>query len=383
MHIFAQKNSESLVKPESSKSSVTPKNSKNLRNHRKSQNRMKKFKKILLAAITVIAAVIYFAEELGILMQEIQEEKKETVANFSQLQDEFEDKASEIAKQASSKAKQAKTKAKQASSKAKEATSKAKSKVTEAAKKAETKAKKNTETAPVGLEIPAMEKKQPSQILEYTGHTLSYNNKTRLPNWVAYELTRKEAQGNNPRKDKFAQDPEAKGAQGDKEDYRNSGWDRGHMAPAGDMKWNTQAMDETYYFTNICPQNPQLNSGDWKDLEEQCRTWAEKYGSVYIVCGPIITTNTHGKLGKNQIVIPDKFFKVLLTRKNGEYQGVGFIYDNPEIRSSRLSTKPGPNRPLESYAVTINQVEAATGLNFFHLLPDETEARVEQQTALL
>ena len=294
---------------------------------------MKKFKKTLITIISVAAAVIYFAEELGILMQDIQQEKKEVATAIQQIQDEF----------------------------------------AEAGGAGETEA---------GMEIPQMREQKPSQILKYTGHTLSYNNKTRLPNWVAYELTRKEAQGENPRKDKFAQDPQANGPQGDKEDYRNSGWDRGHMAPAGDMKWSTRAMDETYYFTNICPQNHELNTGDWKELEEKCRKWAEKYGSIHIVCGPIITDNTHGKLGENKIVIPDKFFKVALIQKNGKYHGTGFIFHNPPKRNSRLSTKPGPDRPLESYAVTIDEVESVTGLDFFHKLPDNIENEIEQQKNL-
>ncbi len=236
--------------------------------------------------------------------------------------------------------------------------------------------------APQQLEIPATPEGTQSQILQYTGHTLSYNSSTRLPNWVAYELTREETQGENPRNGSFEQDPQARGPQGNRDDYRNSGWDRGHMAPAGDMKWSTDAMEDTYYFTNICPQNHELNTGDWNDLEIQCRKWAKKYGSVYIVCGPIITENAHGKLGKNRIAIPDKFFKVLLTRKNGEYRGVGFIFHNPPKRDSRLSTKPGPSRPLETYAVTIDEVEAATGLDFFHILPHDIENKVEQQKAL-
>lgn len=234
----------------------------------------------------------------------------------------------------------------------------------------------------VQLEIPSMGDGVTSQILHYTGHTLSYNNETRLPNWVAYELTGKEVQGDNPRKDKFARDPQVKGAQADKEDYRNSGWDRGHMAPAGDMKWSTKAMDESYYFTNICPQNHELNSGDWKELEEKCRKWAEKYGSVYIVCGPIITENVHGKLGENQVVIPDKFFKVILIQKDGKWQGAGFLFNNPPKRNSRLSTKTPANRPLESYMVTIDEVESITGLDFFHKLPDSVEKEVEQQRTM-
>ena len=227
------------------------------------------------------------------------------------------------------------------------------------------------------LEIPVLEKGVPSQIIEYTGFAVSYNNSTRLPNWVAYELTATEVAGDLPRKDKFRPDPSAFGPQANKDDYRNSGWDRGHMAPAADMKWNTDAMDESCFFTNICPQNPQLNGGDWKELEEQCRKWAEKYGSIYIVCGPIILGNEHGTMGANKVVIPDKFYKVVLTITNGEYHGVGFIFHNSPLRKSKISGKPPVNRPLESYLVSIDEVEAITGIDFFPALPADTQNRVE------
>lgn len=227
------------------------------------------------------------------------------------------------------------------------------------------------------LEIPVLEKKAPSQILSYKGFTVSYNNNTRLPNWVAYELTATEVAGDLPRKDKFRPDPAANGPQANKEDYRNSGWDRGHMAPAADMKWDAEAMGESCYFTNICPQNPQLNGGDWKELEEKCRKWAQKHGNLYIACGPIILDNVHGTIGANEVIIPDKFYKVVLARINGEYRGAGFIFHNSPLRKSKISSKPPVNRPLESYLVPIDEVEAITGIDFFPALPADTQNRVE------
>ena len=230
--------------------------------------------------------------------------------------------------------------------------------------------------------MPVLQNGAASQVVVYSGHTLSYNSTTRLPNWVAYELTAQEAQGENPRKDKFARDPQVRGPQADKEDYRNSGWDRGHMAPAGDMKWSTQAMDETYYFTNICPQNHELNAGDWKELEEQCRKWAVKYGSLHIVCGPVVGKNVHGKLGNNQVVIPDSFYKVILIPKGGEYHGVGFIFQNPPQRKSKISSKPPVQRPLQSYAVTIDEVEQLVGIDFFPSLPQALQETVESMSVI-
>ena len=257
-------------------------------------------------------------------------------------------------------------------------------KIASSKKKATTKKSETSKKSQVKgqLEIPTLGKQAPSQILSYKGFTLSYNNSTRLPNWVAYELTAEEVAGDLPRKDKFRPDPAAAGPQANKEDYRNSGWDRGHMAPAADMKWSAEAIEESCYFTNICPQNPQLNGGDWKDLEEQCRKWAEKHGNIWIACGPIILGNEHGKLGANQVVIPDKFYKVVLAHINGEYQGMGFIFHNSPLRKSKISGKPPVNRPLESYLVSIDEVEAATGIDFFPLLPADTQNRVESSKVM-
>lgn len=218
------------------------------------------------------------------------------------------------------------------------------------------------------LEIPVMKGNRHSQIIRYMGFTLSYNSGTRLPDWVAWELTADEADGENPRKDRFRQDSQVRGPQGDKADYKHSGWDRGHMAPAGDFKWSADAMDETYYFTNICPQNTQLNTGDWRELEEQCRRWAKKYGKLYIVCGPVIQDNRHGKLGDNEIVIPDKFYKIVLLPVAGEYRSAAFIFDNPPPRKSRISGKPPVKRALKSYSTSVSEVERVTGIDFFPTL---------------
>ena len=149
------------------------------------------------------------------------------------------------------------------------------------------------------------------------------------------------------------------------------------MAPAADFKWSEEAMDETYFFTNICPQNTQLNGGDWKELEEQCRTWAKKYGTLYIVCGPVVQENIHGRLGENGIIIPDKFYKAVLAPVAGGYKHAVFIFENPPQRKSKISGKPPVKRPLKSYMVTIREIEEITGIDFFPLLPDETENMVE------
>ena len=206
-----------------------------------------------------------------------------------------------------------------------------------------------------------------SQVIEHKGYSVSYNETTKLPNWVYYELTEEEAKGTCKRNGNFFPDPDVMGVQADNEDYRNSGWDKGHIAPAGDMKWDEEAMLESCYFTNICPQNHNLNGGVWRSLEEKCRDYACRFGCTYITAGPIIGEMKNGTLGSNHVVIPDAFYKVLVVCNDGKYEGVGFYFENV-----------AGHKPLVEYAKTIDEIEAITGIDFFPSLPDSIENETER-----
>ena len=130
-----------------------------------------------------------------------------------------------------------------------------------------------------------MKKGTPERILRRRGYITSYNSYTKLPNWVAWELNREKLVERESRTDKFLPDPDLSPAEAvTTDDYKRSGWDRGHMCPAGDNRWHWRAMQESFYMTNICPQNHNLNRGDWKELEEACRAWAQCEEGIYIVC---------------------------------------------------------------------------------------------------
>lgn len=216
------------------------------------------------------------------------------------------------------------------------------------------------------MEIPIYEEAPYKQHIVHCGFELLFNENARIPEWTAYELTAEEVSGTAPRGRHFDIDPDVRGVQANNDDYRNSGWDRGHMVPAGDMKLDDQMMRESFYFSNICPQNRNLNGGDWKTLEELCRIYAQKYGKIYIVCGPIIGNNMYGRLGPHQVIIPDAFYKVLLVETKSGYESIGFIMNNE-----------AGHKPLTTYAKTVDEVEEITGLDFFSLLPDKVERRVE------
>ncbi len=216
------------------------------------------------------------------------------------------------------------------------------------------------------LEIPQSKKKLKEQVVEHKGYTVSYNTTWLIPNWVAYELTDEEVVGQASRADKFVPDPDIKGRCSTTDDYKGSGYDRGHMAPAGDMKWDAKAMEESFYTTNICPQDHNLNAGDWKELEEQVRDWAIKNEKVYVVCGPIVKKN-YATVGANNVAVPDSFFKVVLMYRDGNWRSLGFVFAN----------KSG-NKPLDTYAKSVDEVEKLTGLDFFSVLPDDIENEIEK-----
>ena len=220
------------------------------------------------------------------------------------------------------------------------------------------------------LEIPMIQSSTGGQILKRKGYTLSYNADYKTPQWVAWELTKKETKGKEGRTNKFLPDPDVRGAKAYTGDYTKSGYDRGHMAPAADMKWSKKAMEESFLFTNMCPQNGNLNRGDWNEMEMACRKWAKKYGDLYIVCGPILYKGKHKTIGKNKVVVPEAFFKVVL-RTGDDPQAIGFIYKNTS-----------GNRPKDSYVNTVDEVERITGIDFFPSLPDDVEKKVEAECDL-
>ena len=231
------------------------------------------------------------------------------------------------------------------------------------------KIEKSAQEADMGrLEIPVITNGKQGQILQRTGYTLSYDSKNKTPQWVAWELTKEETKGKEERSTEFIPDPDVIGTQVVTYDYSHSGYDRGHMAPAGDMKWNKQAMQESFYMSNICPQDHNLNTEDWNDLEMKTREWARKYGKVYVVCGPVYTGKRNEYIGEHRVKVPDAFFKVILINDNKKQCALGFLFEN----------EAGEN-PLEKYLVPVDRIEKMTGLDFFSVLPDELENQMEAE----
>ena len=217
-----------------------------------------------------------------------------------------------------------------------------------------------------GLEIPVDMNARGGITLVRTGFTVYYNNDYKTPYWVAWELTSSETTGDESRKNKFSPDPDLPEPRAEHSDYTNSGYDRGHIAPAADMKWSEQAMAESFYMSNICPQNRKLNRDDWNDLEELCRDWAKKYGKIYIAGGPIYDSASPERIGTHRVAVPDRFFKAVLITAVQPPIALGFLFDNA-----------AHHQALSKYQVSVDDVETATGFDFFSALPDDIEDKIE------
>lgn len=223
------------------------------------------------------------------------------------------------------------------------------------------------------MEVPDLTESY-SPIVPHKAYVSSYNEETLIPDWVAYELTADETGGTESRGGiEFRMDPTLRGVtQAMREDYSGSGWTKGHLMPAADAAYSTTTMGETFYFTNICPQDETLNAGDWAYLEKRVRQWANRYGQIWVVTGPIVGENRYGTIGEREVVVPDSFFKALLIqKKNGSYSAIAFVMDNDDERYY-----------LKDCYLTVDELETLTGFNFFPQLDDTIEEKVESKVRL-
>ena len=209
------------------------------------------------------------------------------------------------------------------------------------------------------------------QILRYEHFVISYNEEHEQPDWVAYELTDDEVDMDGIRcKDCFKRDENVTTGSATPTDYRNTGFDRGHIAPSADFYQSEEANRQTFLMSNMSPQSPGLNQGVWADLEDWVRETALEFGTLYVVTGPVFVNNL-GSIGTNEVTIPGYFYKVLLRfDRNGSAKTIGFLLPNV-----------GASDKLTDYVVPVNLIETLTGIDFFPALPSRVENRNEAQFA--
>ncbi len=210
------------------------------------------------------------------------------------------------------------------------------------------------------LDIPDIQSGYPdipedsSQVLAYTGFHLSYNEEFEQANWSAYILTSEMIRtGTVERSNDFRTDTNVITQSATTADYRGSGYDRGHLAPAGDMKWDKRAMSTSFLMSNMSPQAPQFNRQIWRLLEAQVRRWAAENDSLFVITGPVLH-EIDSFIGPNHVGVPRYYFKLVLDISSPTYKGIAFLMENKKLGGGFMN-----------YAITIDSLERFLGYDFF------------------
>lgn len=201
--------------------------------------------------------------------------------------------------------------------------------------------------------------------IKHTYFTLSYSGKDKQAEWVAYSLTPNLINGPQKRASKFMADPKITDGVGPS-NYTKSGYDRGHLCPAADMKLNSVSMNETFYMSNMSPQAPSFNRGIWSKLEDKVRDWALQKNGVYVVTGPLL--NKSCGVVSNSITVPCAYYKIVFKQTKSGVEAIAFMLPNAGSSSS-----------LNQFVVSIDYLETLTGIDFFASLSDIEEAKFESQ----
>jgi len=211
-----------------------------------------------------------------------------------------------------------------------------------------------------------------ASLIRHTYYSLCYNETTEQAGWVSYFITPERLKNKvASRSDNFREDTMVKTKSATPQDYKGSGYDRGHLCPAGDMGFDSVAMSESFFMSNMCPQFPGFNRGIWNSLEQKVRTWGLDFDTLFICTGPLFYDTTYSFIGENKVAIPDACYKVLLGKKDTLYSAAAFIIPNLN----------GLKDPL-SFATSIDKVEEQSGIDFFPALNDRIEAAIEQKKSV-
>ena len=207
-----------------------------------------------------------------------------------------------------------------------------------------------------------------NQVIRHTYYTLSYNEEFEQAEWVAYELRKKYIKNNDFKRPFFITDTKVASGSANWKNYKNSGYDKGHLCPAGDMEFDINAYNATFLTSNIAPQLHNFNDGIWNRLEQKVRYWAVKYDGIYVITGGVLKDSSH-TIGNEKVLVPKYFYKILLDNNEGNFKMIAFLVPNEES-----------NKPLYNFVVSVDRVEQMTGIDFFPKLNDDLEDRLEKSS---
>ncbi|WP_458627588.1 DNA/RNA non-specific endonuclease [Winogradskyella sp. PC D3.3] len=208
-----------------------------------------------------------------------------------------------------------------------------------------------------------------NQIVHHQNYSLSYSEPHEQAEWVAYELKASHISSTNHKRPYFEIDNAVKTGAAHWRNYKKSGYDKGHLCPAGDRRFTKTAHDETFLTSNISPQEHLFNAGVWNRLEQKVRYWAKKNDGVFVVTGGVLK-NGLKTIGDEGVAVPNQFYKVILDNTNGTIKVLAFIVNHEDS-----------DLPLYKFVVSVDEVEALTGIDFFPQLDDTIEDALEASSS--
>jgi len=220
------------------------------------------------------------------------------------------------------------------------------------------------------FDVSYLPKSTTGNIIFHNYYTLSYVEKHEQAEWVAYELQKDQIVNSNFKRPYFVEDRKVKSGSADWKNYKKSGYDKGHLCPAGDRKFDYNAFHETFLTSNISPQDRDFNRGIWNRLEQKTRYWAKKYDGVYIVTGGVLEDGLK-KIGTESVSVPKYFYKIIIDTSNEKYKAIAFLIPNKKSSNS-----------FYKYVVSIDEIEALSGIDFFSNLNDTVENKLEAEIKL-
>jgi len=223
-----------------------------------------------------------------------------------------------------------------------------------------------SETTTASLETTAfLPSSTTGQIIHHKYYTLSYSEKHEQAEWVAYNLNAAHIASSNFKRPYFEKDPKVKTQSAHYKNYSNSGYDKGHLCPAGDRKFSKFAHDETFLTSNISPQEHQFNAGIWNRLEQKTRYWATKYKSLYVITGGILEDSSKS-IGSEKVTVPTNFYKIILDFHEPEIKAIAFLIPHEDSEKA-----------LYKFVTSIDNIEEITGIDFFPEIEDTLENKLE------
>jgi endonuclease G len=206
-----------------------------------------------------------------------------------------------------------------------------------------------------------------NQIVHHKSYSLSYNEEHEQAEWTVHVLRASDIKNADYQRPFFEIDDMVNTGAASWRNYKNSGYDRGHLVPAGDRRATFEDYKETFLTSNISPQKHDFNAGIWNRLEQKIRYYAQRENGIYIITGSILNEKLE-RIGSENVSVPEQFYKIIYKKSQGKERLLAFLLPHQES-----------DRSIFEFLVPVDSIERLTGTDFFAQLPDDLENQLESR----